>query len=396
MNVNELAKYNVADAEKRKLINDVLFPVLELRSLDYSRKMMEERIDFDIEQDNAYSSDISCQKKSLAGKLTKYCPKCGRRYHKSEIVCLECLVHLKDISDRIDVRDIESAPEFIFKTGNDFNDFEDLLSNENIIRINKFQFSCRDYFDILHNIKSQAFQNFDSLIKFNGIIFDDLSILDKVLLITKSFAGVKFKSYGGQLGYFEDNTIYIDDRQTDALQITSLLHELSHFLIKEILTQILCKILDASKSPYIEILSTYIWSYASFTNLIDEYCAHTVEGRFTIFGYQDYSSFRQIELILKEEMPDEEIEITKSIGNTFAIGIKDILESFLDRGLREEIKSQFKLDILDEPNYKELAMENCQKLTDEGFMKAVWLILNEGCEVAAGNIEKLYDLKISD
>ena len=48
-------------------------------------------------------------------------------------------------------------------------------------------------------------------------------------------------------------------------------------------------------------------------------------------GETHFSSF-------DEEMPQEEIEITKSIGNTFAIGIKNILESFLDRELREDIK----------------------------------------------------------
>ena len=199
-----------------------------------------------------------------------------------------------------------------------------------------------------------------------------------------------------KLGYFEGNTIYIDDRQTDALQITSLIHELSHFLIQEILAQILCRILDATRNNFIETLSAYILSYSSFTMLIDEYSAHTVEGRFTVFGYQDYSSFRQIEMTLKDEMSKEDIEITKTIGNTFAISIKDILESLIDRGLRDEIKFQFKVDMMDEPNYKELAMENCHKLTDEGFMKAIWLILNEGCEVAAGDIEKLNELKNSD
>ena len=306
---------------------------------------------------------------------------------------MDCLVHLKDISDKIDVRDIEFSPEFDFKGKNDFTGFEDLLSEENIAKINEFNFSSNHYSRILFNIKSQAFRNFDKVIKDNEIVFDDLDILDKVIIIVKSFVDVDFKSYGGQLGYFEDNVIYVDDRQTDALQITTLIHELSHFMIKEILTQIICKILNAKRNPFIEILSTYILSYSAFTNLIDEYSAHTVEGRFTIFGYQDYSSFKQIEQTLKDEMPQEEIEITKSIGNTFAIGIKNILESFLDRELREDIKHQIKLDILDKPNYKELAMENCQKLTHEGFMKAIWLVLSEGFVVASQNIEQLNNLK---
>ena len=89
------------------------------------------------------------------------------------------------------------------------------------------------------------------------------------------------------------------------------------------------------------------------------------------------------------EMTSEEIEITKSIGNTFAISIKEILESLIDRELREDIKNQFLRDVLDKPNYRALEMENCQILNDEGFIKAIWLILNEGCEVASLNIDKL-------
>ena len=130
-------------------------------------------------------------------------------------------------------------------------------------------------------------------------------------------------------------------------------------------------------------------SYTPFTQLIDEYSAHNVEGRFTIFGFQDYSSYLQIEKSLNGEMSLDEIEITKSIGNTFAVNIKEILESFIDRDLREDIKDQFLSDVLDRPNYAALRMENCQILNDEGFVKAIKLILNDGFEVASANIDRM-------
>ena len=88
-------------------------------------------------------------------------------------------------------------------------------------------------------------------------------------------------------------------------------------------------------------------------------------------------------------MDDDEIEITKSIGNTFAVSIKNILESFIDDELREEIKSQFRWDVLDDPNYEMLRLENCNKLTDEGLIKSIWLILTDGFTHASQNIEKL-------
>ena len=235
----------------------------------------------------------------------------------------------------------------------------------------------------------RIFRNFDGLVKENEIEFDELKILEKIILFVKSFVRVYYKSFGGQLGYFEKDTIFIDDRQTDSLQITTLIHELSHFLIQEIIIHVLCRILDATRNGFMEALAAFILSYIPFTRLIDEYSAHNVEGRFTIFGFQDYSSYLQIEQSLEGEMSKEEIEITKSIGNNFAVSIKDILEALIDKQLRKEIKDQFMVDVLDKPDYMALEMENCQILNDEGFIKAIWLMVNDGCQVAASNVENL-------
>jgi len=141
--------------------------------------------------------------------------------------------------------------------------------------------------------------------------------------------------------------------------------------------------LDAENNEIIDKLVSFILSYSPFTQLIDEYSAHNVEGRFTMFGFQDYSSYIQIEESLDGEMSKEDIEVTKMIGNTFAVSIKEILESLIDKELREDIKEQFLKDVLDRPNYRALKMENCQLLNEDGVIKAIWLILNDGCEVAS-------------
>ena len=119
---------------------------------------------------------------------------------------------------------------------------------------------------------------------------------------------------------------------------------------------------------------TYILSASVFNRLIDEYAAHSVEGRFTIFGYQDYSSFK----VLQKELDPEHTDIAKTIGNTFAICIRDLLEGFIDWDLRDEIKTQFLNDTIEEPDYAELRFESCTRLSDDGFMKAIWLSLTEG------------------
>ena len=235
-NIGELSKYSREDSEKLSLIHEVLDerPVIALEApmledLNEDIRFSEMESDKD-ESHNVFASKRTLKKIVLESprleleKPTKYCPECGRKYPSYEVVCMECLVHLKDISDKIDVIDIKSSPQFIFEGANDYNGFEDLLSKENLLKVNEFDFTIDDFSKIMHGIKSQAFRNFDGMVKSNEIDFDSLDILDKIILFTKSFVEVDYKSSGGELGYFETGKIFIDDRQTKSLQITTLIH----------------------------------------------------------------------------------------------------------------------------------------------------------------------------
>ena len=85
----------------------------------------------------------------------------------------------------------------------------------------------------------------------------------------------------------------------------------------------------------------------------------------------------------------------KTIGNTFAIAIKHILESFINADLLKDIKNQFKSDIMDQPDYKNLALENCTLLNKEGLTRAVRFILYDGFAVAMDNIDTLEQYNIN-
>lgn len=366
MDLKSLSGYLTPDREKRLLMGvDLSFDDLVLDSCKYCLEYIVEP--------------------------TKYCPECFKKYTENENTCFDCLVRLRHATDMKNVRNIEFSPEFKVKGNGQLRDFSQIFSDENITKVRDFKFSVRDYEGIVKNIKKTALKNLDVISRENEICIDFLSIQDKVLMFSKSFAAVDFKSYGHELGYFEFDRLCVDDRLKNSLLITTLIHELSHFLLNEILSQILSCLLECDKNSYIEAISTFILSYSPLTRLIDEYCAHNVEGRFTIYGYQDYSSFIQIINELDDEMESAEIEITKSIGNTFAQSIRDILESFLDEELREEIKDQFLAENTDEPNYEMLKLENCNKLTDEGFMKAIRLVLSEGFETARLNVSRLVE-----
>lgn len=375
MNFNQLNKFIEKDIEK-------------LKFLKLSRYEIEKS--YSVKNNVFYNWDIDCEMADedfclddSYSELKKICPKCGEKFSKDHNFCPNCFQTLKDINDEPDIRSIVINPKIEVESLTKSNN---ILTDENLELINRFDFTVDDFKDIIHSIKSQAFKNLDDSIRENSINLDDLDVLDNVLLFTKSFVDVDFKSYGTELGYFEFNKIYIDDRQRKSLQITTLIHELTHFLLKEILVHITCTILDVAKNEQVESVILYILSSSVFNKLIDEYAAHTVEGRFTIFGYQDYSSF----IVLQNDLEDEHVEIAKAIGNTFSAYIKDILEGFLDWDLREEIKEQFLVDTIEKPDYSQLRYESCNKLSEEGFIKAIELILTEGFQNIDTNVIDSY------
>lgn len=274
---SELEKYVEEDLEKLRLLDEaprIAFKTNELRSIRLDQRL-EHSFKEEISEDVCCSMDVSLDKLMPAGK---FCPECGREFSDRENFCPDCLVTLKEIKDEADIKRIKT--DFIISFAGK-NDCQNILNPECFKLINDFDFGMADFNEILFSIKSQAFKNMDKLIRDYSIDLEDLDVLDKVILFAKSFASVEYKSYGQTLGYFELNKIYIDDRQPDSLQITTIIHELTHFLIKEILIGIICKILDSNKNKHIESVVTYILNYSKLNRLIDEYAAHSVEGRFT-------------------------------------------------------------------------------------------------------------------
>ena len=379
--LNNLSEYTFVDEHKRKLISQAL-PKTVFHSK--GEETLNDYTDFNEDR------EIVCLRSPhLERELTKICPECKQMYPKYEFICFECNVRLKDI-EKANIKSIEVGHEFACEGSVSLGDFSEILTRENLIRIKNFNFNKSDLDIIITNIKSTALKNLDKAVKNNEIDLDDLPILEKVMLFAKSFVDVEYKSYGRELGYYTFNKIHVDDRQLDSLQITTMLHELTHFLNKEILTQILCRLLDASKTREMESIIAFILTYSAENCLIDEYAAHTVEGRFTLFGYQDYSSFLNIQKQM--DRSDDEISMLKTIGNTFANHDKGIVESFIDDELLDEIKQQFRRDILDDPNYAQLRLENCTLLNDEGFFRALQFILTDGFAVASENTDKLYEI----
>ena len=178
--IQNLSKYSLNDSEKMSLIDDVLEEFREVHVLRAPELRFDYKAEYSLQEDS-----IPCDEKAvllkdsdLLEEPAKYCPECGRKYPEGENVCFDCLVHLKNISDKIEISQIEYAPQFTFKGKHSFDAFDELLSMDNLSKINQFRFSIEDYSQIIHSIKLQALKNFDDIVKSNEIDFDELAILE--------------------------------------------------------------------------------------------------------------------------------------------------------------------------------------------------------------------------
>ena len=311
--------------------------------------------------------------------LVKECPCCGAKYPKDYNFCVKC--HCEDkLNDRyqFDIKKIKSYPNEYYNDldhTNRFGNIQDLLNENNLIKLQKTFLDYNDYEIILSKIKSTYQKILTNLINEYSININELSILDKMLLFAKSFVVVKFKSGGGDLGNFAFNEINIDDRNYTHTEITTIIHELSHFILAEIFEQTLMIILDSDKTDAIEAFVCEIL-LSDFNYLVDEYCAHTVEGRFASLGYQNYGSFHKE---VNDYPKDAELSINRAclFGNTFSKGIIEIMESYINEDLREEIKEEYK-DINEQPDYDGLAYETNACLDDENITRAINIMINYG------------------
>lgn len=308
--------------------------------------------------------------------MVKICNQCGTKYPAAYDRCRKCGAPLADIVSTPKIKDIKTHPNkyYNFRNySNSFNEISELLSDENIKKLKDFSLTESQFDEIIENIKKTYRMILDNLIDDYRIDFESLSTVDKVLLFTKSFVKTEYKEGGGDLGNFAFNEIYIDDRASRALQITTILHELSHFLIAEILEQIVSILLKTNKTDVVEAFVCYTLVNDSFNYLLDEYCAHTVEGRYALLGYQDYGSYED-KLNEFEDKDPRLIEVANEIGNTFAFYIKDIIGSFITEDLREDIKEEFN-NINDPPKFSQLRHETSVVYEWERFSHALEIIL---------------------
>ena len=208
------------------------------------------------------------------------------------------------------------------------------------------------------------------------------SIKNKILNFAGIFTQCRPKSRGYEYGFiFLGDSIHYDDRLDDSVQIATIIHELAHYLLFNIIETLLCKIFHVETSS---TLKSFVWYFLTLEEfkIMNEYCAHTVEGRFIPFGYQNYGSFNA--LINDCSFDAESIETMVKFGNTFANEIIVYLEKYIDESLREEIKIQYKMD-LKTPNFDSIFIEtkDCFSLSfkNSALLKILFDIFEEASDI---------------
>lgn len=272
-----------------------------------------------------------------------YCSKCGRLNNNSVTSCRSCGSTL-------------IKEEYLNLKS--FNSFEELFVDETFDMLKSASISEDEYNMIIKNIIDFGDFSLDELyedIPLNKR--ENFDILTKVSFIATAFAKIKYKTKGAELGSYAFNCINIDDRLDNSNQISALIHELSHHLLAEIFEQVLMYVLEVNKTNELESFS-HLSLMNSPSALMDEYCAHTVQGRFIPHGYQNYGSFN---ILLNKNFDSDNdqdvVYLNMVLGNSFAEDIIKIIEHFIDYDLREEIKAQFKKDYTYPPKYDEILLE---------------------------------------
>ena len=256
-----------------------------------------------------------------------YCSKCGEKNSPTKDYCIKCGSILRKLDN--------------FKVGDKITSFEDMFTQKHKEQLNEIPLTNEIYELILNNI----YETGKKSLKNKGS-----TALEKVADVVEAY-----KSKGGELGFYSANNIKLDDRLNDSVQIATLIHELSHHLLAEIHEQILMYFWEVEKTYEIEVFVQYILASGT-VHLMNEYCAHTVEGRFIPHGYQNYGSFNSILEEQKDELDHDTVVISLVLGNTIAEDLIHLLEHFIDEDLRREIKQQYNKDQLP-PSYSQIGME---------------------------------------
>lgn len=243
--------------------------------------------------------------------LENICPFCGMTNPDSNSTCIKCHKQITPIViDRFDM---------LFSEDN-----RDLIINSNL--------SDEEYVNILIDIFS----------KLDFLVIAGSTPKEKVLEMANAFTHCIPKSSGFALGETSQDIILYDDRLDDSIQIATIIHELAHYLLFDLVNRMLCNILKVKSSSAIKDFVDFFLTSPEI-EVLNEYYAHTVENRFIPHEFQNFGSFKYC--VNNLSLNSDEVDLLKLIANSYAVDIIHFLEKYIDEELRNSIKIQYKKDL---------------------------------------------------
>ena len=204
--------------------------------------------------------------------ILRVCDVCGTLNFRENNYCIHCgnkfvLEHICPFCGSVN----EDYVDFCVKCNKQINpisidDFDILFSefNENLLLNAKI--TDEEYNNLLNNIFLRA----------NYIEIQGNTIKDKILNLASIFTQCKPKARGYERGFlFLGDNIFYDDRLDDSVQIATIIHELAHYLLFNIIESLLCDIFNVETSKTLKSFRWYFLMIPEF-KIVNEYCANTV------------------------------------------------------------------------------------------------------------------------
>ena len=246
---------------------------------------------------------------------TIYCANCGHKNNISTDTCEKCCEILH-----------------IFTNANkEINSINELFTDMHLFQLNNKILSLDAYETIIQSIIESGK---------NRLTYKEYRTpLEQIKALAEAYSILIFKNDRKNYGEYAFNVICVDECFDEAIQIATILHELTHHLFNTILCSIVMYVWNVKKTP---MLDAFIQTMTTIPEvlLISEYCASSTEKIYLPEEYVSYSSFNSICADLKYD----KTKIMKCfiIGKGIHKSICQIFDAIMDNQLKDDIKNEFK------------------------------------------------------
>lgn len=260
----------------------------------------------------------------------------------------------------------------------------ELLTKENMQKLENVNFTVADYNEILDEITSESLENLT--IDYN------LKALENIKNITKQHVNIYYSEKEISSGYYIYNKIYLNDNQPESQQIVTLIHELTHHIYAEIFEKVLERIYDVENYRIIESFVMFMLNNSIENRIADEYLSYIVEGRFTPDEYHNYLPF--IQLLIEYGIDVEKNKNFFIFAHEISHDIDDILRQVISDTLVKQIHEQFIEDNISEFNqsltfdYREERFDEEEKV--EFIIEMIYFIFDYFVN-GEGNVDELIE-----